>query len=372
MKDVFEIRKANENELLSIAKRRIENFSILKEIYDDNFLIDLIRHKNNYENLLLSWLVIDNLFDTQIALKLFKDIEDDLNLFRSESDFSIFERKLRQWNTVSFESTITELEFAAEYLRKGYQIELEPTLPNDRKGDFSSSKGTMKIYFEVKTIYKEASIEDQAIINELEDRFSRMDEHFVINIDIRENCKPSEAVEVSRFMQQKLREIKDARLDIPYSFSYPDNNNPLVTVDVISQVPDNEKGYISGFVFGGGIKVDWSDLRSKIASGVSQLHPDYPGVIIVEPYRLETTQYDIENSLFGDLKINFLGELRYFRGGDRIFAKNKNNRLSAVIYYKKRLHKSGYSKEKFVYHNCFATTRLSDDIFEGENVIQFH
>lgn len=368
MKDVFEIRKANESELLSTAKRRIEHFPILKDIYDDDFLTGLIQHKNNYENLLLSLLVIDNPFDTQIILNLFEGIEGNLGLFRSEGDSTILKKKLRQWNTISFESAITELEFAAEYIRKGYQIELEPALPNGRKGDFSASKGTMKLYFEVKTICKEASIEDQAIINELEDRFSRMDEPFILSIDIKESCKPRVTVEISGFIRQKLKEIRETHLDIPYSFSCPENNNPLVTVDVISQVPDNEKGHISGFVFGGGIKGDWSDLRSKIASGVSQLHPDYPGVIIVEPYRLETTQYDIENALFGDLKINLFGELRPFRGGYRIFEKNRNNRLSAVIYYKKGLPKN----EKLVYHNRFATTKLSDDIFDGENVTQFH
>jgi hypothetical protein len=47
MRDIFEIRQSDENELLSLAKQRIERFSILKGIYDDEFLTELVHHKNN-------------------------------------------------------------------------------------------------------------------------------------------------------------------------------------------------------------------------------------------------------------------------------------------------------------------------------------
>jgi hypothetical protein len=370
MKDILEIRKAGQSDLLSRAKRRIRNFPNLAEIYDDTFLTDLVRHKNDYENLLLFWLATDDPFAVPIALELFKDIEDNLSLFHAKDGINIFKAKLRLWDSISFEGAITELEFAAEYLRKGYQIELEPALPNDRKGDFSASKDALKIYFEVKMIYKEASGKTQFIINELSDRFRRMNEHLIISIDIKENFEPGQTARVSRFIRQKLKEIEQTRVEIPYSFSYPEND-PIVTVDVLSRVPDNENGLLSGFTFGGGIKMDWSDLRSKIASAVRQLHPDYAGVIIIEPCRLVAQQYDIENILLGDLRVNFLGEPKLFRSGDRIFAKNKNNRLSAVIYYKKTLQELRYSREKLVYQNRFATIRLPDDVFAGMNVIQY-
>jgi hypothetical protein len=368
MKDIFEIRKAGQSDLLFRAKRRIGNFPNLTEIYDDSFLTELVRHKNDYENLLLFWLVADAPFTTPIALDLFKDIEDNLNLFHAKDDISIFKAKLRQWNAIAFEGAITELEFAAEYLKRGYQIKLEPALPNARKGDFSARKGRMKIYFEAKMIYKEVSGKTQFIINELSDRFSRMEEHLIISIDIKEKFEPSQTARVSRFIRQKLREIEQTSLETPYSFSYPESD-PIITVDVLSRVPDNENGLLTGFTFGGGIKGDWSDLRRKIASAVSQLHPNHAGVVIVEPYRLDASQYDIENALFGDLKVNFSGEPRLFRGGDRIFAKDKNNRLSAVIYYKKTLHELRYSKEKLVYQNNFAAVKLPADVFAGMNVI---
>jgi hypothetical protein len=371
MRDLLEMRKADENELLSLAKLRIKSFPILKEIYDEEFLTDLVRYKNNYDNLLLFWLVVDSPIDVGLAYGFLKDIEEDLELFHSQRDFKVFRAKFRQWNTVAFEAAVTELEFAAEYLRRGYQIELDPDLPNNRKMDFYANKRATKIYFELKTIYTEASNEDQTIMNELSDRFSRMDQHVRISVDIKEEFKPSQTVEVSRYIRQKIKEIEENSIDLPFSFSYPENNDPIVIVDVLSRVPDSEKGYIAGFVFGGGIKGDWSDLRRKIVSGVSQLHPSYPGVIIVKPHGLQINQYDIENALFGDLKVNLLGKPQCFRGGDRIFAEKKNNRLSAVVYCEERLHELGYVKKKFVYHNPFAAIRLSADVFKGENVVQF-
>jgi hypothetical protein len=371
VRDVFEIRKADESELLLQARERLKSFPILGEIYDDEFLADLVRCKNNYDNLLLFWLVVDNPYDTGLAYEFLKDIEGNLELFHSQENFMVFKTKFRQWKTVAFEAAITELEFSAEYLKRGYQIELEPDLPNNRKGDFSASKGEVKIYFEVKTIYAEASNEDQTIMHELSDRLMGMDPHFRINIDVKEAFKPSQAAEVSRHILKKLMELDRLSSTFPLSFVYPENDNPIVTVDILSKVPDKEKGYIAGFVHGGGIKVDWNDLRRKIVSGVSQLHPDYPGVIIVKPHGLEVSQFDIKNALFGDLRVNLFGEPHFFRGGERVFAEKKNRRLSAVIYYEKRLHEAGYAKKKLIFHNRFAAKRLLEDVFEGENVIQF-
>jgi hypothetical protein len=371
VRDVFEIRKADESELLMHARERLKSFPILKKIYDDEFLANLVRHKNNYDNLLLSWLVVDNPHDTGLAYEFLKDIEENLKLFPSQESFRVFKIKLRQWKTVAFEAAITELEFSIEYLKRGYQIELEPNLPNNKKGDFSASKGDIKIFFEVKTIYGEASNEDQTIMNELSDRLMEMDQPFRIGVEIKEKFKPSQAVEVSKYILQKLTELDRLSFAFPFSFTYPENDDPIAIVEIRSRVPNKEKGYIAGFVYGGGIKVDWNDLRRKIVSGVSQLHPDYPGVIIVKPHGLQVSEFDIKNALYGDLKINIFGEPQPFRSGERVFAKKKNRRLSAVVYYEKRLRKAGYSKKKLIFHNQFAAKRLPEHVFEGENVTQF-
>ena len=366
MQDIHEIARANEKELLVVAKQRIENFSILKKMYDDDFLSRLVRHKNDYDNLLLFWLVADN----PIAIRLFQEIEENLEALQPENTQK-FQEKLRQWDTRHFESAITEIEFAAEYKRKSFQIEIEPTLPNGKKGDFCVRKGSLKIFFEVKNISPQRPHEDQLIINELEARYGRLDTPFVIGFDLKRSFHRKRVFEVVKHIEEKLEHLERTESEFPQSFVYPESGEPIIKIDVIKRLPKGERGYISGGVFGGGIRGNWNDLRSKISSGISQLHPDYPGVIVVQPLGPETTDYDIENALLGDLAVNLFGEPRLFRRKDRILAKNINKRLSAVIYYKKRLQASGYTKKKIVYHNPRVKTKLPTDIFKGENVTQF-
>lgn len=196
MQDIYEIARANEEELLVIAKQRIEKFSILKRIYDDAFLSILLRHNSDLDNLLLLWLVIDNPFDKNTAIRFFQNIEENLDLLRKESSIQKFKPKLRQWNTIPFESAIAELEFAAEYKKRGFQIELEPRLPNGEKGDFLASKDSVKIYFEVKCIFWERSLKDNAIINEISERFSKLNQPFVIGIDIKEIFQRKQTVKL--------------------------------------------------------------------------------------------------------------------------------------------------------------------------------
>lgn len=366
MRDITEIKRTDE-ELLAIAKQRIEDFSILKRIYDDDFLSVLVRHKNDNENLLLFWLVTDN----PAAISLFQEIEENLELLQPEDSIQKFKTKLKLWNTIPFESAIAELEFAAEYKRKGYWIELEPILPNGEKADFCASKDSVKIYFEVKCIFWEHSLEENAIMDELSDRLGRMDEPFVIGIEIKKSFRRNQTAKVARYIRKKLKQFEQVSASPPFSFVYPECGEPIIEIDVTKHLPKGEKGFILGGVFGGGLKGNWNDLRSKISSGISQLHPDYPGVIVIQPHGLGTGQYDIENALLGDLKVNLFGEPKAFRGGDRIFAKNLNKRLSAVIYFEKRLQLSGYTKKKVVYHNLDPKTKLSTDVFKGENVTQF-
>jgi len=371
MRELSEITKASDEELFAKAKHRIESFPILKGIYDDKFLSMLVRNKNDYDNALLLWLVTDDPNNESVAVCLFQEIEQNLRLLQPEGSVQKFKPKLVQWNSIYFESGIAELDLVAEYKKKGYQIELEPILPNGGKADFCVGKGCLRIYFEVKCIFWRRSLEEEAMIDELHVRLGRMNEPFMISIDIKKSLKRRQVAEVSKYIQKRLREADQAAIRLPFSFAYLENGEPIVVVDINLRLPIGERGFISGFTYGGGIKGDWSDLRRKISSGVSQLHPDYPGVIVIQPHGLGTSQYDIQNALWGDLAWNPYRKPEVFRWKDRIFAKNKNTRLSAVLYLQRRLQASGYTKKKIIYHNPYAKTRLSAEFFEGENVTQF-
>lgn len=66
----------------------------------------------------------------------------------------------------------------------------------------------------------------------------------------------------------------------------------------------------------GGITSKWKDIRSKIEQGVKQLHPDFPGVLIIGRHHLDYTDYDIMNALYGDLSVHLAtNRVQEFRTG---------------------------------------------------------
>ena len=327
----------------------------------------MVRKKFDFDTPLLYWLVVDNPFGKPVAIRFFRDIEENLDLLQQEDSIQKFKQKLRQRDTTHFESAVAELEFAAEYKKRGFQIELEPELPNGKTGDFLASKNSVKIYFEVKCIFWGHSLKNHAIINDLDTRFSRLDHPFVFGIDLKKGFKREQTAEVTKYVRKKLKQFEQNSIT-PFSFAYPETEESIIEVNVKKRLSNGEKGHFNGAVFGGGIKANWSDLRSKISSGINQLHPDHAGVLVIQPHGLETLQYDIENALFGDQAVNKFGDPKLVRQKDRIFHENKNERLNAVIYCKKRLYNSGYTREKIVYHNPYAKTKLPSSIFSEEHV----
>lgn len=310
------------------------------------------------------------MIDNPAAIGFFQEIEENLEILQTDC-FQELSKKLRQCDTEHLESAITEIEFAADFHRKGFQIELEPTLPNGRKADFCASKDSLKVFFEVKNVFPQRSHEEEMIIDELEDRYSRLDTGFVIGFDLKKGFCRSQVSEVIKHVKRRLKDLGRTDGKLPQSFGYPENGEPIIEFSARKRLPAGERGYISGGVFGGGIRGDWNDLRRKISSGIGQLHPDHPGVLIVQSHGLSTVRFDVENALLGDLKVNLFGEARLFRKGDSVLFRDGNKRLSAVVYCEKRLEGSVYTRRKIVYHNLNPKTRLSPEVFKGENVVQF-
>jgi hypothetical protein len=158
MRTMLDISRAEDEELMAKAKQRVGSYPMLQCIYNDEFLRKLVSKKRNRDNMLLFWLVVDEIA-VPIAVKLFEEIEAVLGLFKDDKNFSSLHCKLRQWKSIPLKSTTTELEFAAEYFSRGYEIELEPLLLDGfRTSDFSAIKANQKIYFEVKIAYKQESV----------------------------------------------------------------------------------------------------------------------------------------------------------------------------------------------------------------------
>ena len=75
LKSARDISEASDERLMANAKQRIVNFPILKDIYNDIFLNEVIENKRDRNNLLLFWLATENEVDYSIAKKFFEEIE---------------------------------------------------------------------------------------------------------------------------------------------------------------------------------------------------------------------------------------------------------------------------------------------------------
>ena len=169
-----DIPRAPDRELMILAKKRLDNYPLLNSIYTDEFLEELVHKKHDLDNILLQYLVLQE----PIIDEIFQEIEDNLDLLQPECSLQKYSNKLKQYDSTSFKSVVTELDVTSIFKRDGYQIKIEPTLPNGKVGDFLATKNGLSIYFEVKRLLTEKIIKQSAISFELLTRISGMNEPY--------------------------------------------------------------------------------------------------------------------------------------------------------------------------------------------------
>ncbi len=362
-----EIPRAENEYLLILAKQRLAKYPLLRSIYTDEFLEELVRKKYDLDNMLLQDLVLQE----PILDEIFHEIEENLYLLQPEGGLQKYSDKLKQYGSLSFQSVITELDIASNFKRNRYEILIEPTLPNGKVGDFLATKNGLSIYFEVKGLVTERVMKESAISFELQTRVSGMDEPYEISVEITKAMERKHVVNLSKFILNKLNNLNLKTINIPYSFEFNENGSLLALITVDARLSDGEKGYIGVFHYPATIKSDWSDLRNKISKKISQLHPDYPGVIVLQPYSINVGLADMENAILGDLKVNFRGPPVLFRAGDCIIGADKNHRLSAIICYQRKINGGKIHKKTTIYHHYHANHKLSSNFYTGNNVIHW-
>ena len=359
-----DIPRAPDRELMILAKKRLDNYPLLNSIYTDEFLEELVHKKHDLDNILLQYLVLQE----PIIDEIFQEIEDNLDLLQPECSLQKYSNKLKQYDSTSFKSVVTELDVTSIFKRDGYQIKIEPTLPNGKVGDFLATKNGLSIYFEVKRLLTEKIIKQSAISFELLTRISGMNEPYAISIELTDAMERTHVAKSSKFILNKLKNLNTSTISIPHSFEYKKNGTILVTITVDARLSDDEKGFIGYFGYPVTTKSDWSDLRDKISKKIRQLHSDYPGVIVLQPDSINVSLDGIENAILGDVKVNIRGPPVFFRSGDCIIGTDKNHRLSAIMCYQR---KTDGSKKTNIYHHYYADHKLSPDFYTGNNVIHW-
>lgn len=368
---IDEMKEKDDDELLARIKATLSSFPILKEIYDEEFCLNLIRKKENNDNYLL-WLLVSGTDYSKIT---WETISKFLMLLVDADSIPHFRDKLGHRKETIFHSFQTELELAGYYKERGYDVELEPKIPDtDQNPDFKIEKDKTRVFFEVGNLFIQELIEMENVDSQIHDRFNKIEEPFRFGFAYNpfvlktEHLKPLQV-----FLKKKFAELeKSKELSFPLSFHFPDEKDSLVEVKVFGR--EEKNGRFSGIVSTFGLPRGSNNFRMKISKKISQLPKGEKNVIVVELGHPYYDEEDCLDALFGDkiIVVNMKdGSTQDTRGKEKLFRAEKNTRLSAVINYKKIFRYSNFHVWKTVIHNPYAFNPINPDFFEDDNVTQF-
>lgn len=367
--NIFELKEMEEDELLELAHQTIALFPVLKEIYNEDFLKDLARRRHHFDNYLL-WLLVSKQPFTyltwQIVANCLKSLEDS-------DGISHFKAKLRSRTDRVFRSYQTELEYAAYYKAKGYDIKLEPKIPNTEKiPEFKIESPEIRVFFEIKSIFWEEIIEEEKLETQIQGAIGKIDLPYVFNIRHTPGLGIEHVSDLKKFLIGKLGGIDDAQ-DFPFVLYYPNETAALAKITVLGKPNRLPHGYLGGI--NGGVKMGpgAEELRRKISKKVSQLPKKEANVMVIERGSWLLDEIDIDYALFGDEKLRVYsnGHTEPIRTPNGILKPTKNTRLSAVIFSQKKWERQNFNRRKFVFHNPFAEKPLDEQFFADRNVKQF-
>ena len=356
MKSIIEIQKAADETLLCIIKERLSNFPFIQELYTEKDITKIVKKKRSHDNELLVTLVLDH----PECFQILSEINKNLELLYSDKVIDNFQQKFQQWKINNFRSTVVELYFAAVFKKLQYSIQFEPKLPNGQRSEFVTKKGNITCYLEERTIHKEKTEKGQWVSTEIMNQLNTIDEPVALSIDIKDDVEKNDVYDIVKYIRKRVKEEQSFTDSL--QFSYDKKGIRLVEITAY-RLASEEKGFVSGFLYPGSMTIDWSDIRNKISKKVSQLHPDYPGIIVVHPLTYDIMVYDILNALFGDLAVGFHNN-KLVRMQDRILKPGKNNRISAIIIHQRKAKITGMDIENIVIFNRYANNPLPRDFLD--------
>ena len=374
MVTIFDLKEMDDEQLFSNIKTTLSTFPTLNTIYDQDFLVDLVKRRFHYDNYLLWMLVSGHSF----AMLTWEAVSKYLNLLKDADAVSHFRDKLRHKGKRVFQSYLTELEMAGYYKEKGYDIELEPKIFGSRKNpDFKAEQDDFRVFFEVRNIFMDELIRMDDLDLQIHGRFGKIRERFVFGISYQPSVlqiRHLKALEI--FIKQKFTELNRIKeISFPLYLFFPDEKNAFVKVQVLGRPKRLEYGYLAILGTGTaiGLPPGGKSIRRKISKKISQLPKGEANVIVVELGHWFCNEIDVLDALFGDeqLRVNKKNfSTHVVRGRDRTFDVKKNTRLSAVIYYKKKFQNQNFLVRKSVFHNPYATKPIHPDFFADKDVKQ--
>jgi hypothetical protein len=369
--NIFELSNLTEEDLNTLVQKRLFEYPLLKETYDNEFLKWLFKRRSNYNNRLLLRLVDDR----EISTTWWKEITQDLKVLMNCDAIKHYKPRMRQMQAHDLEVVKTEIEWAAKYKRKGFSVEIHPRLNGQSaRPDFIVKFREDTVVFEVKSLFDQKELAQYYRVER--DIYAQLRRHptrFIYTLDLPFNIHARDVSKIKKFVDDTLRNIV-----VTDSVTFPrsDTLEDKFKLTVWGPSPATKPyGYLGGTSTPVFQVRDVQRMRKRISSAVStdQLIKGFPNVLVLDCTNAGFADaVDLEDVLFGDFGVSYTpyGQSTIIRTGERIFDPQKNRRISAIIYYNWSSESVTSEKEITVYHNPFADKPLQPDIFREPGITQ--
>jgi len=366
--NIFDLKKIDGKFLLGLLHQTVEEFPILKEIYAEEFLQEIVKDRYHFNNYLL-WLLSSKEPYTKAT---WNEISKSLLLLIDSEGLIHFKHKLRSNPQLFFQSYQTELDYAAYYKGKGYLIELEPTISSGKNPEFKIETDGFKVYFEAKNIFWEEMQEMTALETQIQGALGKITDPYAFSIFYDPRLSINNVSDLRRFVINACRSIGKSE-SFPKQLFFKSNGIMLSKVVIYGKTNKLTYGYLGGLQRRQAFEAPKPEIiRKKISKKATQLPENEANVIIIEPGFFGLDEDTIIDALYGDEFYYKEGELmKSGRRKNGLYQPKQNTRISAIILsHKKFDNDSSFSRSKVVFHNPFANKALICSFFEDDRVKQ--
>lgn len=344
----------------ALVKRTLGQHPLLQQVYDDEFVQNLIRKRLNGDNSLLFRLVIP---EDPLGHALWTTIVDEIDELGGDA-LEAFRDKMRRAGYEAIESWRTELWFAAWVKRMGVTVDLEPTV-GDGKAEFRAGTHP-ETWWEIKTPLDLASVRgDIAVEEDIRKRLRSIPERYSLTLEAYDIALIDVPAAV-RDLRGQLAAYHAQCGKTPRVFS----SNGLV---IEAYETTSERGYLGVQL---GKMYTWRNQHAELAAkkireAAKQLPADGAGVVVIDR-TVATWMHDddVEDACYGERFLEFdpTFQRSVRRGG--LFRPDSGTRISAVISYSRAIVRHGRGRDIAVLHNPDAKKPLPYDLFAESDVRQ--
>ncbi|MFZ1124215.1 MAG: hypothetical protein WAN59_03625 [Candidatus Baltobacteraceae bacterium] len=389
---IFDVPNMDEATAWERVRATLERHPLLKRIYYDPALTDIIRQRQPNKNALLFWLVLPA--DDERSVRFWTSVTDDLTVLEPFGAIEKCRDKMRQKEREYLESWRTEVWIAAWLVQNGVRLTLEPAVGLKRPELVTET--TPATWWEIKTPLDPKPVtDDAAVLADIQRRIHEIPEPFVLLVrsaDLRLQAVPAAV----RGIKAQVRAFAQSGAEPPTTIECDG-----LIVEITARTKNKLTGFLggligSGYLFGNpyrkadkGAAADIKDslkefagitvldaqlsekIIEKIDKAIEQLPDDEAGVVVIDRTLSEWVHNeDVLNACFGeDGMVVKDGKLVTFRE-NAFFRPGAGTRVSAVVSFSRHPMYWEHGYELEIYHNPCAKVSIPEEMFRFPGVKQ--